>query len=65
MEHEPSGLTFRKSTYSQAEGECVEVAEAPNGDRYVRDSKNPDAGTLHFTAGEWTAFKRGVLSGEF
>ncbi|UGT59635.1 DUF397 domain-containing protein [Nocardia asteroides] len=65
MEHDLPELTFHKSTFSQAGGECVEVAEAPNGDRYVRDSKNPAAGTLRFTAGAWTAFTHGVRSGEF
>jgi len=54
---------WRKSSNS-GDGECVEVAIAV-GAVGVRDSKNPDAGTLVFTAGEWSAFIRGVKSGEF
>jgi hypothetical protein len=31
----------------------------------VRDSKNPDGPVLYFTPAEWTAFRLGVLDGEF
>lgn len=65
MEHDRPELTFRKSSFSQAGGECVEVAAAPNGDHYIRDSKNPTSGTLRFTAREWSTFTRGVRNGEF
>jgi len=45
-------------------GNCVEVAKV--ADEYlIRDSKNPDAAPLHFTADEWTAFVQGVDAGEF
>jgi hypothetical protein len=56
-------VAWRKSSNS-GDGECVEVAIAA-GAVGIRDSKNPDAGTLVFTAGEWYAFIRGVKSGEF
>jgi len=56
---------WRKSTYSQAANDCVEVADAPAGGRWVRDSKNPSQPAHYFTAAEWTAFVQGVKDGEF
>ena len=45
-------------------GNCVEVAKV--GDRYlVRDSREPDAKPLQFSAGEWAAFVAGVRDGDF
>jgi uncharacterized protein DUF397 len=59
-------LTWRTSSYSSGQGgNCVEIADLPNGARAVRDSKNPDGGRLMFTATEWSAFTAGVKSGEF
>ncbi len=57
--------TWRKSTRSQGATNCVEVADLPNGDRAVRDSKNPTGAPLRFTATEWSAFTAGVRAGEF
>lgn len=56
---------FRKSSYSPiANGVwCVEVKA---GERMiVRDSKNPNGGTLEFTHDEWNAFCKGVKDGQF
>lgn len=54
---------FRKSSYS-ASGECVIVAD--RGDRIaVRDSKQPDAGTLYLTRQEMAAWLAGIKAGEF
>jgi hypothetical protein len=62
MEH----LTWRTSTYSSGQGgNCVEIADLPNGARAVRDSKNPDGGHLRFTAAQWSAFAAAVRGGEF
>lgn len=47
-------LTWRKSSYSDAKGDCVEVAEVGD-DRLVRDSKDPQAGALHLTAAGFRA----------
>ncbi|MGW5876653.1 DUF397 domain-containing protein [Nocardiopsis terrae] len=45
---------FRKSSYSGATNNCVEVADLP-GEHLVRDTQNRDAGHLRFTGPEWTA----------
>ncbi|MBC3842748.1 DUF397 domain-containing protein [Streptacidiphilus sp. 4-A2] len=56
---------FKKSSFSGNQGDCVEVAQATDGGRAVRDSKNPDGGTQFYTASEWSAFIAGVKAGEF
>ncbi|RKT86388.1 protein of unknown function [Saccharopolyspora antimicrobica] len=60
----PRDLTFRKSSYSGANGQCVEVAGA-DGSRWVRDSKNPLGDLLHFTDAGWTQFLRSMKTGTF
>ena len=56
---------WRKSTYSNDEGACVEVATLDTGGALVRDSKDPAGSVLRFTAREWAAFTHGVRDGEF
>lgn len=46
---------FRKSSYSGASDNCVEVADIESG-AYVRDSKRPEQGHLSFTSPEWHIF---------
>ncbi|WP_307869170.1 DUF397 domain-containing protein [Nocardiopsis sp. B62] len=46
---------FRKSSYSGAGENCVEVADLPCG-AAVRDSKHPATGHVPFPAAEWSAF---------
>ena len=59
-------LTWHKSTYSGGTGgNCVEVAQLPDGGHALRDSKNPDGPVLRFTGAEWQAFVTGVSTGEF
>jgi hypothetical protein len=55
---------WRKSTFSNNTGACVEVADLDHG-RAVRDSKHPTGPVLSFTATEWRAFTAGVRAGEF
>ena len=57
-------LAWRKSSYSGANGDCVEVADTGNGVA-VRHSKEPDQGTLLYTRAELAAFIRGCKAGEF
>lgn len=56
---------WRKATYSQGSGNCVEVAELDDGGHAVRDSKDPSGPALRFTPAEWSAFTAGVRDGEF
>jgi hypothetical protein len=54
-----------KSTRSGANSDnCVEVAFVDEA-IVVRDSKNPQAAPLIFTAAEWDAFVGGAKDGEF
>ena len=56
-------LIWRKSPRSNPSGNCVEIADLPQGGRAVRDSKYPAGPVLTFTAAEWTAFTDGVRDG--
>ncbi|WP_028925613.1 DUF397 domain-containing protein [Pseudonocardia acaciae] len=56
---------YRKSSYSRANGQCVEIAVAAGGGRWVRDSKHRERPPLEVTARGWAAFVRGVKNGEF
>ncbi|MFJ6725935.1 MULTISPECIES: DUF397 domain-containing protein [unclassified Streptomyces] len=47
---------FRKSSYSQAESNCVEVAVTSADGRAVRDSKQPDGPLLAVSRNGWMAF---------
>lgn len=61
-----NNLIWRKSTHSGTNGgDCVEVADLPDGGRAVRDSKNPQGPVLSFTPSEWQAFTAGVRDGQF
>ncbi|MEU8895466.1 DUF397 domain-containing protein [Nocardia sp. NPDC048505] len=60
-----SGAKWRKSSYSETGGQCVEVAFLDSGAVGVRDSKNPTGPALVFTAGEWSVFLAGARDGEF
>ncbi|GAA1644603.1 DUF397 domain-containing protein [Actinoplanes couchii] len=60
--------TWQKSSYSVANGACVEVSlDGSRGTNriLVRDSKNPSGGTLAFALPLWTAFVTDVKSGRF
>lgn len=56
---------WRASSYSAASGNCVEVADLPDGSRAVRHSKDPTGPALIFTPSEWVAFCAGVRNSEF
>jgi hypothetical protein len=58
-------LSWVKSSFSFANGNCVEVASLPQGGIGVRDSKNTEGPILRFTPDEWNAFLGGVRNGEF
>lgn len=51
---------WRKSTFSNPSGNCVEMAEATNNLVAVRNSREPDSGILFYTRPEIDAFIRGA-----
>jgi hypothetical protein len=59
-----SDETFRRSTFCNPEGGCVEVARSASGSA-LRDAKDPGSPILRFTEAEWQAFVAGVKAGEF
>jgi Domain of unknown function (DUF397) len=56
---------WRKSSYSGAAQNCVEVARNLPGVVGVRDSKDPGGPALVVTAPAWRAFAATVNNGEF
>jgi hypothetical protein len=64
MSNIPNDAPFRKSSFSNPDGGCVEVGVI-DGYLRVRDTKNPGGPELAFTSREWDAFVRGVRAGEF
>ena len=55
----PPAYAWRKSSYSNPSGNCVEAAELRGGVT-VRDSWFPAGPTLAFTRATWDAFLREV-----
>ena len=49
-------LDWRKSTFSWANGDCVQVASRSGGAVWVRDTKNPDGLMLAFDRSPWSTF---------
>jgi hypothetical protein len=60
-----AGMTWTKSSYSGAVGNCVEVAALAGGDIAMRNSRFPDGPALVYTRAEITAFLAGAKDGEF
>ncbi len=59
------GPHWVKSSLSFANGNCVEVADLPDGGIGVRNSRDPGGLALRFTPAEWHAFIGGARRGEF
>jgi hypothetical protein len=58
-------LSWTKSSLSHANGNCVEVANLPDGHVGMRDSKDVGGPVLLFTLEGWHAFLHGARNGEF
>ncbi|MBU7597627.1 DUF397 domain-containing protein [Streptomyces sp. P38-E01] len=58
-----TGARWQKSSYSNANQNCVEVASGIIGAVPVRDSKRPEGGALILSAAAWFAFTDAVRDG--
>ncbi|HTT53991.1 MAG TPA: DUF397 domain-containing protein [Streptosporangiaceae bacterium] len=57
--------SWRKSSISNSQGTCVEVARLNGGEFAVRNSRNPEGPALIYTHAEIAALIKGVKLGEF
>ncbi|MEV8630391.1 DUF397 domain-containing protein [Streptosporangium sp. NPDC051023] len=57
--------SWRKSRHSNSTGNCVELAELPDGSIAVRNSRFPGGPALIYTRDEIRALVLGVKDGEF
>ncbi len=55
-------LTWRKSSHSGQEDNCVEVAALPSGGYAMRDSKAPAGPILSIAVSEWKKLLAGLKS---
>jgi uncharacterized protein DUF397 len=51
---QPHAPTWRRSSYSSVQGNCVEVAGCQRSDVVVRDSKQRAFAVLRFARRDWT-----------
>jgi hypothetical protein len=59
------GASWRKSSYSNSQGNCVEFAALPDGSVAVRNSRDPLGPALVYTRAEIAALLAGAKDGEF
>jgi hypothetical protein len=57
--------TWRKSSYSSGQGNCVEVSTSDPGNVAVRDSKDQAGPELVVDDQAWSAFVGGIKKGAF
>lgn len=61
-----TGAVWRRSSRSNGQAECVELAFLGDGREALRDSKDQGNGPAPvFTSGEWVAFEGSVVDGGF
>ena len=59
------GASWRKSSYSNSQGNCVEFAALADGSVAVRNSRDPQGPALIYTKAEISALLAGAKDGEF
>ncbi|WP_130799259.1 DUF397 domain-containing protein [Streptomyces otsuchiensis] len=59
------GARWIKSSASNPEGNCVEIAQLADGDFAVRNSRHPEGPALIYTRAEVAAFVEGARRGDF
>jgi hypothetical protein len=59
------GVTWRKSSFSNPHGNCVELAELTTGMIAVRHSRDPDGPALTYPRAAMVAFVRAVRDEDF
>jgi hypothetical protein len=59
------GAEWRKSRHSNPSGNCVEIAELPDGAIAIRNSRFPDGPALICARTDFTEFLAGARGGEF
>ena len=59
------GASWRKSSHSNSQGNCVEFAALPEGSVAVRNSRDPQGPALVYTRAEISALIAGAKDGEF
>lgn len=62
---ELAGVSWRKSSISNSQGACVELARLGADEFAVRNSRNPEGPALIYTRAEIAALFEGVKRGEF
>ena len=62
---ELSGARWRKSSISNSQGACVELAKVGENEVAMRNSRNPDGPALIYNRAEIAALIEGVKLGEF
>jgi hypothetical protein len=65
MNAAPSGVIWRKSRHSNPSGNCVEIAELPDGMVAIRNSRHPSGPALICAPAEFSAFLAAAREGEF
>ena len=61
----PSGPSWRKSSYSNPSGDCLELTELPGEQIAIRYSQHPDGTTLIFARVQIAALIQSAKDGEF
>lgn len=62
---ELGGVAWRKSRYSNPNGECVELAGLPGGQVAMRNSRDPQGPALVYARPGITELLLGAKAGEF